>query len=403
MRQHGAVASEAAFLLEGSRVRPGARIEARGGRVALALGRVSVSRAPPLLAEAMRLARPGRRVPAPRWGVIAASPSLGASAGAIDGCALSLRGGRSGNSMWSFAGARSRPGGSREALGGIGLGAGRGRTRAAASFGAVADAGPAPDVRRVRRSGSITVVHRAGTGGVAIEALGGAEGRALLAEVTERGEAVFFAARWRYRSWSTRPVAADLSAETRGSGPRARLTWRSWSSDAVADDGLLEVEASGSPRGAAPVRLRLGAVGLGGGGAGGRPREAYGLLDATVARGGGRSLGVHVLRRASAAVGSNAGSTTVGARLDVGPGRVGQHSLLIESTRVRSGAAGWGIAIAPSGEAVLRSRSKPGLWVTARGAFGTGRARLGYTLERGEDASGPRPVSGTVWIRLNQE
>jgi len=89
--------------------------------------------------------------------------------------------------------------------------------------------------------------------------------------------------------------------------------------------------------------------------------------------------------------------------MGAGAGGSGGHSLQIESTRLRRGSTAWGIALSPSGEATLRSRSRPGIWVAARGGFGTGRARLGYSLERGEDAAGPKPWSGSVWVSLNGE
>ncbi len=390
---HG-LAADVGFLFDEDRVRPGARIATGNGRAAVSAGRVSVSRAPPLFADAMRLTRTTRRVPAPRWGGWSAAPSLGASPGAIDGAAVTWRGAAA---LWSFAGIR---GGSREAIGGIGLGIERGRSRAAVTLGAAATAS-APE--GAARCGSITFVRRERGGSVALEALGGSRGRAFLAEVTALEEAILFSARWRYRSWEAGRVAGELAAETSGTEPRIRMTWRSWSASAAGDDGLLELEAGGSPRGATPVKVRLGAAGLGFGPGRFRAREAYGLIDATVARGGGRSLGVHALRRASAAAASTASSTTVGAELRAGAGGIGEHSLLIESTRVRRGAPAWGIALSPSGEVTLRSRSKPGMWFTARGGFGTRRARLGYTLERGEDAEGPKPWSGAVWVRLNSE
>ncbi len=392
-------AGEAGFLFDDHRVRPGVRIAAGGGRSLLAAGRVSVSRVPPLLAEAMGLAREGRRVPAPRWGGIYAAPSLGASAGAIDGAVLSRRGTIA---VWSFAGIRS---GSRQALGGAGIGIARGRTRLAATLGAVGGDGSALAARTPAKYGSITFVRRDRAGSLAVEALGGTARRALLAEATARGEAVLFSARWRYLSWRTRKVGGELRAETRGSEPRVRLTWRSWSANAAADDGLLELEAVESAGGSKAVKVRLGAAGLGEGLGQIRPRETYALIDATLARAGGRSLGAHVLRRASAAAGSSASGTTVGARLEIGAGagRSTGHSLQIESTRLRRGADAWGIALSPSGEATLRSRSKPGIWVAARGGFGTGRARLGYALERGEDAAGTKPWSGAVWIRLTSD
>jgi hypothetical protein len=377
---------ELGFLLDEGRLKPGVRLVAANGRMELSGGRVSVSRAPPLLAEAMRITRSGRRVPAPRVGPIAAPPSLGASAGAIDGGAVAWRGALS---AWAFAGIRRE---SREPLGAVGLAVSIGRTRIAAGLGAAADSA---------RCASISVIRRDRGRSLAAEALGSREGRAFLAEVTARGESVLYSARWRYRSWMPRKVAAELSATTLGADSRARLTWRSWSGAAAADDGLLELEGASS-RGVVPVRLRLGAAGLGRDGNRAQAREAYALIDATVARESRRSLAVHVLRRASASASSRASSTTVGTRLDVRAGRLGDHSLLIESTRLWSGATAWGVDLAPSGETTLRTRSKPGLWLTARGGFGARLWHLGYALERGEDSGGLRPWSGTMWLRLDR-
>jgi len=389
---------QAGFLLDGSRVRPGARIDAGGGRVSVAGGRVSLARLPPLLAGAMRLTSPGRRVPAPRWGAISAEPSLGASAGSIDGAAMSLRGA---STLWTFAGARAD--GSGEKVGGLGAGIRRGSTRLSATLGAVASAARGKTPRPDGRFGSATIVRENRGGSLALEALAGTRGRALLAELTARAEAVLFSARWRYLSWDERRVAAELSAETHGPSSRARITWRSWSRGADSDDGVLEVEAAASPRGMAPMRIRLGAAGLGSGEPRASPREAYGLVEGTVARDAGRSLSLHALRRGSAAGGAGTSSTTVGARLNLRAGPVGDHALLIESTRIRKGAPAWGVALSPSGDVTLRVRSKPGIWITARGGIGAGTWRLGYALERREGAGGQAPWSGSMWLSRNSD
>ncbi|HMI31219.1 MAG TPA: hypothetical protein VK527_05720, partial [Candidatus Limnocylindrales bacterium] len=309
------------------------------------------------------------------------------SPGAIDGGAVAWRGTLS---AWAFAGIRRE---SREPLGALGLGISMGRTRIAAGLGAAADSA---------RCASISVIRRDPGRSMAAEALGSKEGQAFLAEVAVRGESVLYSARWRYRSWTPRKVAAELSATTLGADSRARLTWRSWSGAATADDGLLELEGTASGRRTVPMRLRLGAAGLGRDGNRAQIREAYALIDATVARDSRRSMAVHVMRRASASALSRASSTTVGTRLDVRAGRLGEHSLLIESTRLQSGATAWGVGLSPSGETTLRTRSKPGLWLTARGGFGARLWHLGYALERGEDSGGPRPWSGTMWLRLDR-
>jgi len=319
--------------------------------------------------------------------VISAAPSLGASAGAIDGGAIASRGRPS---VWGFAGVR---GASREAIGGAGVGIGLGATRVSAAIGVAESA----------RAGSITLIRRDRGRSAAVEALGSSGGRALLAEVAARGDAMLLSARWRYRSWSPGKVAAELAAETLGSDSRARISWRSWSGGALLDDGLLELEAAVTRRGSAPVRMRLGAAGFGRAGERAGARQGYGLFDATLARDEKRSLGLHVIRRASAGAGSRASSTTVGTRLDVRAGRIGEHSLLVETTRLRRGASAWGVGLTPSGETTLRARSRTGMWVAARGGFGARLLRFGYALERGEDERGPRPWSGTVWVRLDRD
>jgi hypothetical protein len=245
---------------------------------------------------------------------------------------------------------------------------------------------------------SITVARGDRLLATSIELFGGRVGRAFLGEAVSRRDAGVLTMRWRYRSWSVRRVAAEISAETPGPGARVRMTWRSWSAEAERDDGLLEMEWSGSVARGKPVQVRLGASGWGDPGQDGGVRERYGLIDATVARESGRSLSVHALRRASSLFAGTAGSTTLGGRLDLS-GRVGSHALLIESTRIRRGATAWGVALSPSGEVTLRSRSKPGLWISARGSVGARAWQLGYELERGEDRAGPKPWGGSLWIR----
>jgi hypothetical protein len=396
---------ELGFLVDERRFRPGVRLTVGGGRLALAGGRVSVTRGPALFAEAMRITRGGRRVRGPRTDALRAQPSLGASAGALDGGAFMWN---RGPTIWAFAGVRSE---TRAPIMGMGLGVSRGGIRAAAACGADLRARAAGDEApdgggaapaRPSRCGSITIVREARGGNLALEALECREGRALLAEVGRRGGGAFLSARWRYRSWAARQVAAELSAETLGSASRARMTWRSWSGNATADDGLLELEVTRSRGGTAPLRLRLGAAGLGREGNRFTAVESYGLADATLAGDDRRSLAVHALRRGSRNAGSSASSTTFGSRLDLRVRRLGQHSVLIEATRIRKGESAWGVELTPSGETTLRTRSKPGLWISARGGFGPRLLRFGYALERGEDSGGAKPWSGTLWLRLNR-
>src|SRR5262249_40302475 len=155
-------------------------------------------------------------------------------------------------------------------------------------------------------------------------------------------------ARWLYRSWTARKVAAELQAETRGNGVGTRVTWRPWSSGALVDDGLLELEVRARHT-ASPFRLKFGASRFPGGGNLAQARDRYGMLECTLAKDAGRTLSAHALRRATGVGGSRASSTTVGARLTLGSRRGGRHSFLVESTRAERTAAAWGLALPPSG------------------------------------------------------
>jgi hypothetical protein len=92
----------------------------------------------------------------------------------------------------------------------------------------------------------------------------------------------------------------------------------------------------------------------------------------------------------------------VGARLDAGGGAIGSHTIVIEVTRLRSGSAAWGSGLSPSGTETLRARSRSGLWVAARGSFGSRDLKLGYALEREETPAGARPWTGAMWLRLGR-
>ena len=368
----GKARAECGLLLDRGRARPGVRLDANG-RAEASIGRVSLSRLPPLLADAMRLTRPGGRVPVPDVTPLGADPSRGASAGAIDGGALVLESrARQGLFLDSFAGVRAEGGGR---IGGIGAGRVRGGTRIGAFVAMSGDGTQVASLSASRRDRSLRT---------ALEVARGSRGCALLGEAMSRGDGTLVSARWRYRSWAPRRVAAEIRAETRGPGARARITWRSWSTDAASDDGRLELDWSGALAGLAPVRMRLGASGDGG------DRAGYGLVDIPVARDAARALSVHALRRAS--------STTIGARLDLHL-RSGTHGFVIEGTRVKRGVASWGVALEPAGDTALRARARPGLSLAARGETGPRAFRVGYAIERVEDSSGPRPWSGSLWLR----
>ncbi len=395
--KHGRSAWEGALLEEEGRARPGLRFRMDGRRpLALAFGRVTATQAPVLFAESMRLVASGRRVRPPRVGVLDAAPSHGSSEGSLDGGAVSLSGPGWG---WAFAGRRSR---GRERVAGVGLGFVLGSTRCAGAFGILRPsehAGSGGGPTRSRTCGSIAALHRGGGAETSIEALVSREGRSLLAQAAWRDGPALLTGRWRYRSWAGR-VAAELGAQTRGQLARVRLIWRSWSDGAFADDGALELEGMSGESGILPVRVRVGAVGMGRSGGLVQPRERYALLDATLARDAGRTFSLHVLRRAVSTPLRRSASTTAGAKLEVEAGRFGRHVFLVESTRVRSGAAAWGIGLSPSGVTTLRARTRPGIWIAARGGFGARLGRVGYVFERAETAGGPGPWSGSVSLRL---
>ena len=380
--------------------RPAALVGIGDGREAV-FGRVSVGGFAALFGEAMRLSRAVSSVRAPRWGAPSLGPALGDSPGALDGGAIAVRGA---SSCWAIAGRRADGKGR---LAAIGAGIRGRRSALAAAFGAeeARSAALANGARVAPRvAASITGWRRGRESDVSLETLVRSGGWAALFALDRRRGPVALEGRWRYRSWTPRSVAAELTAQTGGHAARARLTWRSWTSRAAADDGVIELEAAARRGGAGPLRVRVGASGsrsepstLG-------ASTRYAVADATVARDGPRSFVLSASRRESTRGRVLTAGNTVGARLGFQGGAYGEHIVAVEATRVERGVlddshgAAYGLALTASGASLLTNRSGSGVWLSVRGSMERFGARFGYALQRAEDGTGARPWSGTVWL-----
>jgi hypothetical protein len=354
-------------------------VSLRRGEVGLAAGRLVLRDAPASLVQRLRLGRQGARVSEARAGAGAFDAPFGVSAMALDGAGVEARGGIA---LWGLAGRRSSDGVGVIA-GGAAFGLSQGR-------GAVAGAWCPEGAIGVAAYGG-----RWGRSSGAVEALVARGGVEWLARAESRVRPLEVSARWRRTARAPNPVAAEAAAGLRGRAGSARLTWRSWSSAARGDNGALELDAATIALGPdLPVRARLARRPAAGDAAGSRGA----MLDATVARFGGRSL-AFVASWRSGPTGRRAGRS-LGVRLgleEAGPARV---ELLVEATRAAAGETMSAERLHASGASTLEERAGSSLAVTSRGAVGRGPVTVGYVLEQEERADGARSLAATVWLRL---
>jgi hypothetical protein len=255
-----------------------------------------------------------------------------------------------------------------------------------------------------RLAGSVTGWRRGRWGDLSFEGLARSGGRAALLAVERRRGPIDLEARWRYRSWTPRSVAAELIAQTGGPATRARLTWRSWTSRAAVDDGVIELEAVAARGASGPLRIRVGASGSRGEPSILGTSTRYAVADAVVARDGSSSFALSASRRESTRGRVLTVGDTVGARLGFQGGGFGEHVVALEATRVERGVveatqgAAYGLALTASGATLLTNRSGSGVWMSVRGTVEGLGARFGYALQRVEDGNGAKPWSGTVWL-----
>jgi hypothetical protein len=177
---------------------------------------------------------------------------------------------------------------------------------------------------------------------------------------------------------------------------RARLTVASGSigtaaAMAGAVPGLAQLEGRWAPPGRGPVLFRLGRSG----------DQHYAVLDAAVARGGGRTLALLATRRARPAStrGARIGSS-LGGRLDLAWRGTGGLELVVEAVRAEpaAGVAAWSSGLYSTGATTLRSLTRSGIAASSRGWIRVGRVTLGGLVTSVEDAPGRHSTAATIWM-----
>jgi hypothetical protein len=182
------------------------------------------------------------------------------------------------------------------------------------------------------------------------------------------------------------------------------LTWRSWTSRAAVDDGVVELEAATARGAAGPFRIRVGASGSRSEPSIFGTSARYAVADAVVAREGRNSFTLSASRRETTRSRVLTAGNTVGARIGIQGGGLGEHVVGLEATRLERGVveaaegAAYGLTLTASGAAVLTNRSGSGVWISVRGTIEGLGARFGYAFQRGEGESGAKPWSGTIWL-----
>ena len=381
------VTSGAALLLG-----PGGETQAwtawlRGVRPGLEAGRLAPHGIAPLLAEELELASSSGHVPRPRT----AAPTFEAPASAatrlVDGAALEWRAER-GLGAWVLGGRRVEDGARLAAMGA----AFRGRRSAWSATLARSDSGWTAGLAALRRSVR---------GLVAIEAVRGPSGAALVAYVARSAGPLRAEGRVRWRSRELRGVASEIACEAGSRRARLRLRLEGYPSGATGSASRVEVEgrvASGVP---GPMAFRVGgtrsesfsnAAGYHTG------VERYGVAEWTLARAAGRTLTLLASRRDKETAAGVRRGTSLGGRLGIEwPGRA-RVELQLEGVRAETDGAAWSSGLYAGGATALRTYARPGVAAQARGEVRIGRWRVGALLEERDDASGTEATAASIWI-----
>lgn len=379
----GGVAEREAFTIA---------VRAPQSRLDVILGRVAVRAAGMPIAEAVGFSRRASRVPVASAAIPALEAPGGESTPSVVGFGL-RREPAPGNfhpGGWMFLGRRSDD---QAPIGAIGLGAHPGWGSWSVAFGA------RPGVT----ASSVGMELRSGPSNLATEVVVARGATTALVSVESGGEAIRIRGRWRFRSADPRPAACELTADAGSRRLRGRIRVSEGLSGAIGTIGRVEFEGRVAPFGAEPLLFRAGWTRTEGfsteEGATLR-RERYGVVDATVARSEGRRLAILATRRRRDLGGMERDGSSVGARLDMTWRRRGSLQLFIEATRVdASGGSAWENGLYAGGSTALRTRTRPGVGASARGAVGVGRWRAGGILEGREDALGRRATAATIWIQ----
>jgi hypothetical protein len=370
--------------------RPG--LDLTGGRVA---ARASGS----LFAEAIGLTNRAGRVPVAHAELPTLEAPAGVSSPQVEGGAFRLV------SPWG-SGAGSGARSFLPALWGLaGCGTEDGAQIAAAGLVATAPSGSARFGVSVGSRDGVTAIAAAAErtgGGMALAAEGAVRrgsGAALLSLEASRS-ALRLSGRWRYRSTDTRPVSSELTAATGTRHASARIRMSGTPSGSYGAAERVELESRYASRDGPSLALRMGRVSTSGfselSGARLR-RERYAVLDATIARVEGRTLSLVASRRARQTDQGDRVGSTLGGRLELALRRRARLMVLVEAVRADlAGGAAWGTGLYAGGSTALRTRTRSGVFSSARGSLRIGRWEIGGVFENREDERGRNVAAAMV-------
>jgi hypothetical protein len=367
-------------------------LRAPGAGLDVIAGRVAARSAGSVFAEAVQLSRRTSRVPLARAGIPTLGAATGLASSAIEGVGVrwANRAGSALPDVWALAGRSTGPG---TRVGAAGIGA---RTRWGAWGAAAGALGGAP-------AGMAAAEWRSARASLASEVTVARRGVATIVSAECGGGPFLARGRWRYRAWDARPVACELSAESGSRWARGRLRVSEGPSGEVGTVGRVELEARVAASGAGPISIRAGRSRNEGFSAaeGATLRgQRYAVLDAALARTEGRRISIVASRRESEIAGAGRVGSSLGARLDLTWRRRAQLEILVEATRVDlAGGSAWDSGLHAGGSTSLRTRTRPGVGASARGAVKAGRWSLGGIVEGREDATGRRSTAATIWIQ----
>lgn len=396
----------------GATVRYGAGAEPRAGAVEIghagsglhaAAGTVDVRGLGVLFGERLGLASRAARLPSVRAGSpIVGAPGSGASS-EFEGVSASWiaapwsRTSRKGDAAGIYAfGVRRREEdshGERARVAAMG---------AAFAIGPSTVASPSVGVRGGSLAASVSLRTASAAWDLGVETLAARDGFSTLADAGVSAPPFRWRGRWRFRAGETRPAAGEVVAEAESR--IARVVVRA-SGGASGQSGAVErreVEGRiGARRGLGPLSFRFGrteATGFTAADGFTERRERYAVLDLTVARGGGRVFAVTATRRARENEDGMKAGTSAGGRLGLTWRRRGRLEVRVEAVRAEPGASAWSSGVYAGGATALRSRTRPGVAMSARGEVRAGSWTLGGIVEGREDERGRQATAATVWI-----
>jgi hypothetical protein len=241
---------------------------------------------------------------------------------------------------------------------------------------------------------------------IAAEAAGGDDRLDFGLDASYRARALRAGARWRRRGDASRSGALDLEAAWSESRAGVRLRWRAWSASGSArgggDDGRAELDLRAGRGAPGSWRLRLGSEPR-------RPRGTGGerivLGEIVAARERGRVLRMTAAYRAGQAGPGWTVGRMLGGSLLLERARRASLDLRIEAVRVERNAGVPGGSFEVAGGGSVRTRSRNGVRVAARGWVQRGAWRLGAALDDEETNvatnAGARAARARLWLTWN--